>query len=130
MAVVSALAQSQTVRYSRTSDLSWASATSESLAVLGPVSHNWTFGMSHIDLAIGPTDATESAIGISERDASIALCSHPCPERGAGCRCPARAKYRRSRCCLWPSEPHACGLICCFACGRRGSVAVPVVMAL
>ena len=61
-AVVSALAQSQTVRYSRTSDLSWASATPESLAVPGPVSHNWTFGMSHIDLAIGPTDATESAI--------------------------------------------------------------------
>lgn len=61
-AVVSALAQSQTVRYSRTSDLSWASATPESLAVPGPVSHNWTFGMSHIDLVIGPTDATESAV--------------------------------------------------------------------
>lgn len=65
-AVVSALAQSQTVRYSRTSDLSWASATPESLAVPGPVSHNWTFGMSHIDLVIGPTDATESAIRRSE----------------------------------------------------------------
>ena len=64
-AVVRALAQSQTVRYSRTSDLSWASATPESLAVPGPVSHNWTFGMSHIDLAIGPTDATESAIWFS-----------------------------------------------------------------
>ena len=30
----------------------------ESLAVPGPVSHNWTFGADHIDLAIGPTNAT------------------------------------------------------------------------
>ena len=33
----------------------------ESLAVPGPVSHNWTFGAGHIDLAIGPTNATELA---------------------------------------------------------------------
>ncbi len=33
----------------------------ESLAVPGLVSHNWTFGAGHIDLAIGPSNVTQPA---------------------------------------------------------------------